>query len=313
MLNPSELALGAINEVGLTKRVTRHEFEAMGTLFYFVAVDATENLFALLESRVRDLEKCWTRYSSDSELTKLNLSSGNSVEVSDDLLTLVQEMQHGYELTDGAFDPSILSEMMKRGFTTDDEILNEQLGVTTKTINFKDVVLDSEAHSVTLPHGVGIDAGGIGKGLAADMIAELAVTTGTAGIAVFAGGEVSARGGAPTHEGWTIGIENPWDEDDMLDVVALHNGGIATSSIEARNVAGFNHLVNPKTGQNFDTDVVQATVLCERAVDAEILAKSCFAYDCQESIAMIEQVGAQALLVDRDGNIYRSQGWEDFS
>lgn len=313
VLTPSELALGAINEAGLIKRVTRHEFKAMGTLFYFVAVDACENLFSILESRVRELEKCWTRYSSNSELMKLNLSSGTTVQVSDDLLNLIREMQHGYELTDGLFDPSILSEMMKLGFTTEDSTLNSQLGELSNTVGFSGIEVDTETHSVTLPLGVGIDAGGIGKGLAADMIAELAITQSASGIAVFAGGEVSVRGSAPSHEGWTIGVENPWVADDMLDVIALHNGGVATSSIEARTVGEFNHLINPKNGLNFDTDVVQATVLCERAVDAEILAKACFAYNCQESIVMIEQAGAQALLVDRDGSIYRSLGWEDFS
>ncbi len=314
VLTPTELAIKAIDDAGLAKRVTRHEFPAMGTLFYSVAVDAPENVHSAIENRVHELEGCWTRFSQNSELMKLNLSHGAPMRVSDDLLILIREMIHGFELTEGVFDPSILGQLMELGFTTDDENLNEQIRENpVVSHSLSDIRIDDESREISLPHGLMLDPGGIGKGLAADLMAQMAISLGASGIAVFAGGEVSVRGQAPTKEGWTIAVENPWDASDFLDTVAVHSGGIATSSMEARSVADVHHILNPVTGQNFATDVVQATVLCERAVDAEVLAKACFAYDCAESISMIEEVGAQALLVDRDGNIHRSHGWEDFT
>lgn len=314
MLTSKELALNLVESAAITRTTTRHEFFAMGTRFYFVVVDAPNDAHVILETQVRQLESLWTRFSSSSELMQINLSQGERCTVSPLTVELITEMIHGYELTDGHFNPSVLPVLIQRGFITDDEVLNDGISESgTVPGNLLDIAIDQENLTVTLPKGMMLDAGGIGKGLAADIVADLAITLGVKGIAVFAGGEVAVRGQAPTADGWSIGVQNPWDEEDLLDVIELAHGGVATSSTQARVVNDEHHLIDPETGASFDTDVVQATVLCDRAVDAEILTKACFAYECAAAIAMVEEVGAEALLVSRDGTIHRTQGWESYT
>lgn len=314
MLTSKELALNLVESAAITRTTFRHEFFAMGTRFYFVIVDAPSDSNEILETKIRELESLWTRFSSSSELMQINLSEGKKCQASSPTVELITEMIHGYELTDGKFNPSVLPVLVQRGFVTDDEALNESTSINGSVPgNLLDIAIDPENLTVTLPKGMMLDAGGIGKGLAADVIADLAIKLGAKGIAVFAGGEVVVRGQAPTADGWSIGVQNPWDETDLLDVIELAHGGVATSSTQARVVNDDHHLINPETGASFNTDVVQATVLCDRAVDAEILTKACFAYTCAEALAMVEEVGAEALIVSRDGSIHRTQGWESYT
>lgn len=314
MLNSNELALNLIDSAGVTRSTERREFFAMGTRFYFVVVDGTVDLLEKLELQTHEFESHWTRFSRDSELMKLNLANGIGLEVSSDTAELIQAMTDGYLLTDGKFNPSVLPMLIQHGFTTNDEWLDKSVEQSTAHIgDMTKIHVDMERRIVQLPQGMMLDAGGIGKGFAADLLADQAMLQGAKGIVVFAGGEVAVRGVAPGDGGWTIGVQNPWDPEDLLDVVEIAHGGIATSSTQARTVNDSHHLIDPNTGGSFTTDIVQATVLCDRATDAEVLTKACFAHNHEAALAMVEGAGAQALIVTADGAIYRSLGWEDYT
>jgi thiamine biosynthesis lipoprotein len=314
LLTNNELALNLIESAALTRLTVRHEFFAMGTRFHFIAVNPPKDAFAILEARTRELESKWTRFNANSELMQVNFAQGREHNISPEVALLISEMINGYQLTDGSFNPSVLPALTRRGFVTEDQSINEHATVSEmQTGNLNDIAFDDDRQAVKLPVGMMLDAGGIGKGLAADILAEQAIVLGAGGIAVFAGGEVAVRGQAPTAGGWTIGIQNPWDSEDLLDIVELSRGGIATSSSEARTTNFGHHLIDPHSDLSFVTDIVQATVLCDRATDAEVLTKACFAHNHVDALAMVEEAGAQTLLVTADGVIHRSHKWEDFT
>ena len=63
--------------------------------------------------------------------------------------------------------------------------------------------------AVTLPLGVTLDPGGIGKGFAADLTAAALVEAGAAGALVDVGGDLSATGCPPAAEGWAVTVPDP--------------------------------------------------------------------------------------------------------
>jgi FAD:protein FMN transferase len=110
----------------------------------------------------------------------------------------------------------------------------------------------------------GFDPTGLVKGWAADRAARrLAALPGTS-FCLNAGGDVvvgtsllaRAAAGGPTVAGlagggaggpeavWRVGIENPRDRSQILEVVELADGGVATSGTAARGA----HLYDPVTG-----------------------------------------------------------------
>ncbi|MGO9197832.1 MAG: FAD:protein FMN transferase [Acidimicrobiales bacterium] len=69
---------------------------------------------------------------------------------------------------------------------------------------------------VYLPPKVGIDSGGIGKGLAADVVVEELLQSGAAGVCVNLGGDLRAGGVPPDGSGWTIAVDHPWAGSSRL-------------------------------------------------------------------------------------------------
>ena len=60
------------------------------------------------------------------------------------------------------------------------------------------------------PADTGFDPGGIGKGLAADIVVDELRAEGAAGVCINLGGDVRVEGAARRGDAWTIAVEHPW-------------------------------------------------------------------------------------------------------
>lgn len=92
------------------------------------------------------------------------------------------------------------------------------------------IALDPDRGRVTLPRGVGLDLGGIAKGLAVDAAIERLRALEIEAALVNAGGDLAAYGLPPGAELWPISV--PTRQAAMT--VALHHGALATSSVSRR-------------------------------------------------------------------------------
>jgi thiamine biosynthesis lipoprotein len=124
------------------------------------------------------------------------------------------------------------------------------------------------------PAGLRLDSGGLGKGLFADLAADLLADHES--FAVDCGGDL--RLGGTSDVGRTVEVANPF-EDGVLHRFELAQGGVATSGIGRRswldsNGAPAHHLLDPGTGKPAFTGIVQATALAPTALAAETLAKA---------------------------------------
>ncbi|MFM8351655.1 MAG: FAD:protein FMN transferase [Actinomycetales bacterium] len=253
---------------------------AMGTTAQ-VLVDAptavaAQALADLGRQRVHLLERCWSRFRDDSELSYLNARAGQgAIEVSDDLALLVARMIDAWIWTQGAFDPTVLRSMLSLGYNVDFSKVSTQ-GPASLPIDLVRAPGMAEVqlvgNQVTLPGHVQIDPGGIGKGLAADIIADELLAAGATGVLVNLGGDARSLGTC-AGEAWEIGIRD--DRLTQSPVVAqqtLGNLGVATSSSLRRRWQGRHHLIDPVTGAPSASDVVQATVFAPTAWQAEAMA-----------------------------------------
>lgn len=286
-------------------------FSAMGTTFDIIGSSSDLPLLSEMQTYAHSLESMWTRFDDSSDLMQLNIHAGNFVSVSAETSYLVAHMRRGYELTGGLFNAGVLPAMLQAHFTAP----NSQFRPSPFVGEHMDSLwnnIDIHEHQISLPRGLAIDAGGIGKGLAADLIAEKAMSQGARGIVVNAGGEVSVRGESVLPRGWSVGVENPFTSGDLLTTAFVHQGGFATSTPSGWIQNGNSHLMDPRTGLSIDSNIAQATVLSSRAVDSEILAKMCLLLPVHESLAAIDKLGAAALIVDENLDLYPSTYWSDF-
>jgi thiamine biosynthesis lipoprotein len=156
---------------------------------------------------------------------------------------------------------------------------------------------------VRLPHGAGFDPGGIGKGLAADLVAEELLAAGAEGAVVNLGGDLRAAGNSETGA-WVIRIDEP--AAGVAATVAFEQGAVATSTPLRRTwtqgETRRHHLIDPGRGVPFDdTAPSLVSVVAAEGWWAEVCTKAVMSLPRALLGGMLEE--AAALVAYRDGSV----------
>jgi thiamine biosynthesis lipoprotein len=271
-----------------------------------VVVVGDEALLFEARRRTGELERRWSRFLPGSEVSRLNAMAGNPVVVSPDTRLLVERALAGWRLTGGLFDPTVLGDVVRAGYDRSFELLDQDPGPGRSHAGrgAADVTVD-EHGLVWLPDGVGLDPGGIGKGLAADLVCTELLAAGAAGACVNVGGDLRVMGESPTGLGWCIDVEGPFDGVPIARV-GLDDGGVATSSRMRRRwgsgTAARHHLIDPRTGDPATTRDPAVTVVAAEAWQAEVLAKATFLGGAGPGLHLVASLRAAALVVHADGS-----------
>jgi FAD:protein FMN transferase len=293
--------------------LVEHRFRAMGTEVQITLVDGDAGLLAIGERRIRELESRWSRFVPTSEVSAMNRHAGHPVIVSAETFQLVDRAIRAWTRTEGRFDPTVGAALVAHGYDRDfaeiDGAAAPAPAASVPAPGASGIELTAGLSAVILPPGVHFDAGGIGKGLAADLTASWLVARGAGGALVNLGGDLHAFGRPPTPEGWIVTVADPFEAGQELLRVALPEGAVATSSRLVRRwrtTAGeAHHLIDPSTGRPADTDAVAVTVVAAEAWWAEALTKSLF---LAGPPALGDLPGAHAVIVTADGTRHATTG-----
>jgi thiamine biosynthesis lipoprotein len=308
-------ALRAAHTPGGSVIVAR-EIRVMGTSAHIVLVAGTEAMLDDLVDSAHFVEAKWSRFVADSDISRINHAEGEPTEVDAVTVALVMEMLAARRLTDGYYDPTILPRLLAEGYT---HSRVDSSRVTTLPASARwpvDPAGTTVAGStVTLPIGMTLDPGGIGKGFAADVLVTRARELGALGALVEIGGDLRIDGTPPDGKHWRIGIDDPHNPGGHCAQVNLRDGAVATSSTQIRtwerDGETRHHLIDPVTGSSIDSDVVSVSVIAVSASIAEVVAKCGFLRP--DFLEWAPTLGTAALVVLRDGTIRQSDNWKDYS
>jgi thiamine biosynthesis lipoprotein len=269
----------------------------------------------LAAARLRELERLWSRFRPDSDLTRLNMAEGAEVTVAPETLHLLDSLVAAWDVTAGAFDPTLLPALVAAGDveSRDDPAARTVLPASaTWPGDPGGIVTDHARGRAWLPRGTAIDAGGLGKGLAADLTVAAILAAGAEGAMVSVGGDLRVEGPAP-HGAWSIGVEDPHDPARAGLVLALAAGGVATSTPAARRwrSAGHehHHLFSPATGASAREGVASVTVAAASAAWAEAMTKVPFVRGAREGIAFLDHLAVAAFVVTADRTRIATTSW----
>jgi FAD:protein FMN transferase len=293
----------------------RATFACFGSHCTVIVADALthEAAAAVLVARRRLLEwhDQFSRFTPDSELTRLNGDPAETVPVSPMMRRVVEAAIRAAVATGGLVDPTLLDQIERAGYDAHFDQPGLPLldalaqaparhpGRPSPRESWRHVRTDRRTSSVTRPPGVRIDPGGIAKGVFADELA--AALSGYEAFVVECAGDLRLGGRlAPVRE---VHVASPF-EDAILHTFALRAGGVATSGIGKRSWIGpdgtvAHHLIDPGTGRPAFTGIVQVTALAPTAMAAEALSKAALLAGPAEADRVLVHGG---VVVFDDGN-----------
>jgi len=301
------------------RREATREFECMGGRFVVhvggnTPSGTSANVATMLaEARLRSLHSRLSRFEPGSELSQLNADPEPVVFAGDLLRRLARAVVQAGALSDGLVDATRLSELEDAGYATSraglrglrlSEIIEDAPPARPARAHpehqWRAISIDDAAGTITRPPGVRIDSGGLGKGLAADVVG--ATLARHPMFAVDCAGDVRVGGHAGVPR--TILVEDPFGGDPIHEF-ELVDGAVATSGIgrrswRTRGGTPSHHLIDPATGRPAWTGVVQASAVAPTALDAEMLAKAALLAGPERGIELLSLGG---VLVLADGTV----------
>lgn len=153
--------------------------------------------------------------------------------------------------------------------------------------------------------GNAYDPSGLVKGWAVYHAARMLEEMGFGNYYVDAGGDIQVRGQNDRGNPWRIGIRNPFNRKQVVKIISLEKGGVATSGTYIRG----QHVYNPfAPGKDLNT-IVSLTVVGETVYDADRFATAAFAMQ-EEGVSFIGGIpGFEAYAIDSDGKATFTSGF----
>jgi thiamine biosynthesis lipoprotein len=218
---------GGIGIAGPRERgdLRRYSHEAMNAVFEVYAAHADERYAAQAAQAafavVDRLESELSRFRPNSDITRLNhLTAGVSARIGEAALECLLIARHLYDLTDGAFDASI--------------------GTGLPSLE-----IDADAFAVrAAADGVRLDLGGIGKGYAVDLMAELLEEWGLDRAFVHGGFSSALALEAPEgSDGWPLTLSDPREPSRVFSRLTIRQAALGASGVRKGD-----HILDPRTG-----------------------------------------------------------------
>ena len=265
---------------------------------------------------IERIEKLLTTYNENSETNLINRNAGiMPVEVSTEIIHLIERSIRISEITQGAFDITYGS-IDKRLWNFDANMTSLPDKATAKKmvrlINYKNVVLDKEKSTDYLREsGMRIGFGGIGKGYAAEMAKQVMKQNGVVSGIVNASGDLAAWGFQPDGKEWTIGIANPNSTEQIFSYMNITDMAVATSGNYEKFIMidgkKYSHTINPRTGLPV-TGIKSVTIITSNTEIADAMATPVMIMGIHAGLDMINQIkNIEAIIIDDNNKMYTSK------
>ncbi len=242
--------------------------------------DAAHVAFSLLEM----LEARLSKFQPESDVSLLNTLGGRqATTIGPEILELLQCSRRAWELTDGAFDPTVGPLMRAWGLDDMEGRLPDDAEIESllerRGMDLVEIDADHSTARFTRP-GVALDLGGIGKGYVADRLARSLADGGVRTGAVLLGSStIVAWGSPPGEDGWRVDIVHPHDRSSSLAEITIDAGAVSTSGAAERQIQRhghtIGHILDPRSGRPVET-IAGATAWTTSALIGDVLSTTVF-------------------------------------
>jgi thiamine biosynthesis lipoprotein len=251
--------------------------------------DLADRLFHLAEREARRIEQKFSRYRNDNIVHRINNSNGQPVAIDSETFRLLSFADQCFQISEGLFD--ISSGVLRRCWRFDGTNrlpAQSQIDAVLELVGWDKLRFDDKA--ISLPTGMEIDFGGIGKEYAVDQVLHMLQQQADCSMMVNFGGDCHANAAPRKSDAWITGIENPLKPGDAAEVLCLKHGALATSGDAYRffEVDGvrYGHIIDPRNGWPVKHAPRSVTVASRTCTEAGILS----------TLSMLQGPGAEEFL-----------------
>lgn len=254
-----------------------------------------------------EYEKVFSRTVEGSDVWRINHGEGCPVQVCDETAELLTIALEVCEKSGGALDITIAPASDLWDFKSEQPKIpdRDQLERAAKLVDYTKLKLEGDV--VTMPAGMAIDLGAVAKGYIADKAAEYLKEKGVESAILNLGGNVVALGGKPDGSKWSIGIQDPEEENGRAGYsVLVADESVVTSGIYQRGFdkdgVRYHHILDRATGWPVQNGLASVTIIADSSAMADAMSTACFALGRDMGMSFAEEMGVQAVFIDTDGN-----------
>ncbi|MDO5783504.1 MAG: FAD:protein FMN transferase [Eubacteriales bacterium] len=299
-----------------TETACSQDFYAMDTAMSITAYGADAQA-AINESisYINTLEADISRTRETSDIYAVNHAEGETVTVSEQTADVLRRALELAEETEGCFDPTIapLSDLWGIGTENAAVPAQEEIDAVLPLVDYTRVKLDGT--EVTVPADMQIDLGGIGKGYAADHVAQILRDAGIEHATISLGGNVYAVGSKDKGLPWSVGITDPDEPGSWFAALKVSDTSIVTSGDYERyfeqDGKRYCHIFDPETGYPAETDLRSVTIVSADSTKADACTTALFVMGLDRAVEYCKAHDIEAVFVCRDHTVHVTDGLKD--
>ncbi len=264
--------------------------KTMGTTYHIKYQGKTKNLAIIVEQYLGQFEQVFSSYVPTSELSLINQAPTNTwLKTSDELSKLLLLSAKINQKTNGFFDIALGNALSNWGFYGRTPQAKPEIN-GMEFINIKPNLINKQ-------QAVLLDLSAIAKGYAIDNLARLLKQQGITNFLIEIGGEIYASGKKSKHQFWQVRVDN------TNKTIKLHNQAIATSgnnyNFVSKNNKKYGHILNPKTTQSVNDDLLSISVIHPSTTIADAYATALMAMDRKSATNFINTYNLEVISTRR--------------
>ena len=290
---------------------------AQGTS-YHITYYATDSLVSKksIDSILNKIDSSVSLYKDYSLINHFN-SSSKGITIDDHFHKIIVRSLQIFRETGGLFDITVQPLVQAWGFGSvpassepnDSTIRSLLKCVGSSQLSLRGNFLSKKKKCIR------IDLNGIAQGYSVDVLSEFINSTGTNNYIVELGGEIIVKGRRqPENSGMKIGVESPGSGDPEMPmlqkILSIDSGAVTTSGsyrkFHESKGRKITHLIDPRTGQSIQNELISATVYARDAITADGFDNALMVMGLKKALAFVEKkpdIAAYFIYRDPSGKI----------
>lgn len=299
-----------------TASMRESEGPVFGTM-YHIKYEASAPLDREIQSALAEVDASLSVFNKQSTISRINRGETDKADAM--LVDVVTRAQRISEVTDGAFDITVmpLVNAWGFGFKNKTQVTEAQIDSMRAFVGFRHLLVDENRRQIKKDDPrVMLDCGAIAKGYGADRVAQVLSNAGVRNYMVEIGGEIVVKGRNPeTGKPWNIGISKPIEglkagSEEVQVVLSLSDCGLATSgnyrNFYVEKGVKYAHTIDPKTGRPVQHSLLSATVRAADCATADAYATAFMVMGVERAKVLLEKnpkIKAYLIYADERGEM----------